>query len=306
MVAPGVPPAMSRLATLVSTLVDSLPTASGDLAATETETRTYPAPSALSVSTKNGAVSVRGEDRDDAEVTATKRATDDATLDSVEVVASGGGDEPLHLTAEYDDSLGRAAVDFDVAVPREVPVESVATKNGRIELVDATGDARLESKNGAVEVTDHDGDVEVDAKNGAVNAEGVTGDLTVAATNGRVSVEGLDGFLDAETKNGSIDARDLGGLDRAESKNGSVDVDVDAIVGDAVVTTKSGSVTVRAAPDLDADVTLSTTVGGIDAPAIGESAGGVGGSEVQGRLGDGGPLLFAESTVGSVELVRRE
>lgn len=300
--------AMSRLATLVSAFVDQVASGTGDLTATDTETRTYPAPAALSLETKNGAVSVRGEDRDDVRVTVTKRATDEATLDSVRVVASGGGegsDEPLALRAEYDDCHGRAVVDLDVTVPRDVPVASVVTKNGTIEVEGATGDADLVTKNGAVEVADHDGDVEVNAKNGAIDAADVTGDLAVAAKNGRVTVERLGGFLDTRTKNGSVEGRDVAGVDRAESKNGSIDLDVDAVRGDATVATKSGSISVRVGPALDADVMLATNMGSIDAPAIGASASGLGRVERRGTLGDGGPRLTVESEVGSIELTRR-
>ncbi len=297
--------AMSRLATLVSTFVDQVASGTGDLTATDTETLTYPAPTALSLETKNGAVSVRGQDRDDVRVTVTKRATDETTLDSVRVVVSGGGDEPLALRAEYDDRRGRAVVDLDVTVPRDVPVASVVTKNGTIEVKGATGDADLVTKNGAVEVADHDGDVEVNAKNGAIDAADVTGDLAVAAKNGRVTVERLGGVLDTRTKNGSVEGRDVAGVDRAESKNGSIDLDVDAVRGDATVATKSGSISLRAGPALDADVTLATSMGSIDAPAIGASASGLGRVERHGTLGDGGPRLTVESEVGSIELTRQ-
>lgn len=294
---------MSRLATLVSTLVDGL--TDGDLTATETETRTYPAPAALALQTRNGGIVVRGEDRDDVAVMITKRATDEATLDGVRVVESGGGDEPLALRAEHDDNRGRAVVDLEVAVPHDVPLASAATKNGGVEVEATTGDAELTTKNGGVEVTGHGGDLDVTTKNGSVAAADVAGDLAVATKNGRVSVDGLGGFLDARTKNGSVDGRSVTGLDRAESKNGSVDLDVDALRGDATVATKAGSVSLAVGPDLDADVTLATNLGSIDAPAVGVSAAGLGKLERRGTLGDGGPLLTVESRMGSVELTRR-
>ena len=58
-------------------------------------------------------------------------------------------------------------------------------------------------------------------------------------------------------------------------------------------------------PAFDADISLATDIGSIDAPAIGESAGGLGSVEVAGTLGDGGPRLTVESDVGSIELTRR-
>jgi DUF4097 and DUF4098 domain-containing protein YvlB len=296
---------VSRLATIVSAFVDQVSSGVGDLTAVDTETLTHSAPAALAVETRNGEISVRGEDRDDVRATVTKRATDDATLDSVRVVASGGGDDPLALRVEHDDSRGLAVVDVEVAVPRDVPLASAATKNGRVEVEATTGDADLVTKNGGIEIADHDGSVEVTAKNGSVEARDVTGDLAVAAKNGGVAVHGLGGSLDARTKNGSVEGR-VSGLDRAESKSGSIDLDVAALRGDATVATKAGSIDLRVGPDLDADVTLATSTGSIDASAIGASASGLGSVERHGTLGDGGPRLTVESAVGSIEFRRSE
>lgn len=251
----------------VRTAIDSIVSTGldGSYSATETETRHFDTPSSLAVETTNGGVTVRGEDRDDVEVLITKRATDEQVLQRADVAASGGDGEPLSLRTEYDGPPGDVAVGFDIALPTDVPVASVRTKNGSVELYDATGDAELATENGAV------------------------------------TAERVDGYLDLRTKNGEITAREVTGVDRAESVNGSIELAFADLRTGASVGTKSGSVTVLAARSLDADVTLSTAMGSIDAPVLGESSSGLGKLLVSGTVGAGGHSLDVRTTLGSVE-----
>lgn len=258
---------MSQLTNLIQTAVETIVNASLDASysVTETETRTFPDPSSVSVETTNGSVTVRGEDRDDVEVVVTKRATDEDALRRTRVVASGGDGDPLTLRTDYDGSSNGTAVEFDVAVPTDVPVDRVETKNGSVELRDATGDAQLETVNGGI------------------------------------TAERIDGYLDLRTKNGEITVRECTGVDRAESTNGGIELEVDDVRTDASVETKSGSVTVLAGPEFDADVRLSTSLGDIDAPALGQSSSGLGKLTVTGTLGEGGHRLRVRTKLGSVE-----
>lgn len=263
---------MNQITSLIRTAVESIVDAALDesYSVTDTETRRFPAPTALTVETTNGAVTVRGEDRDDVEVVVTKRATDERALREASAAASGGEDEPLSLRAEYDGSPSDVAVEFDVAVPTDVPVEAVETKNGSVELLDATGDARLETVNGSI------------------------------------TAERVDGYLGLRTRNGGITVREAAGVDRAESTNGGIELGLDDLRTDASVETRTGSVTILAGPRLDADVTLSTSLGSIDAPAFDRgSSSGVGTTTVTGTLGDGDHRLDVETNLGSVEFRER-
>lgn len=263
---------MSKFAELIQAAIESLTTTAidGSYSATETETRNYPRPAALSVETTNGNVTVSGEAREDVEVVVTKRGTDEEALQRARAVASGGDDEPLTLRAEFDGSASNVAADFEVRLPADVPVESIQTKNGSVELLDATGDARLETLNGSV------------------------------------TAERVDGYLDLRTKNGGITAREVTGVDHAESANGGIELELDDLRTDASVETKSGSVTIRAGHGLDADVTLTTSLGSIDAPLLGGSSSGLGTLEVAGTVGEGGHQLRVGTKLGSIEFRERE
>lgn len=262
---------MRRLGDLVTTFVALVTTAATDATYEhgETGTRTYPEPPALVVENRNGAVAVSGEDRADVALTITTKARSRAALDGVRVVVTGGEDVPLVVETESGSGLDDGVVvDLEIALPTGVPVERVETENGVVEVTDVVGDARLETQNGTV------------------------------------TAERVDGYLDLRTGNGTVTARDVAGIDRVETGNGGIDVELDAIRQDVTASTRAGTVTVRAGPDLDADVVLSTRVGEVDAPAIGRSGGGVLPSELTGTLGDGGHRLRVESQVGAVELLR--
>lgn len=265
---------MAKLARWLDSVIDRAVEGAHGASVTETESRTLPTPSILAVEAVNGDVTVSGADRGDVRVTITKRGPSEAALEAASVTATGGdGDEPLELVVEHESGLrpsSGVAVDLDVAVPDDVRIARVTTKNGRIELEDAaaTDDARLETKNG------------------------------------RVTAVNVDGRLSLRSTNGTVEARDVTAIDRATTSNGTVDVDLGTIRGETVVEATNGSVDVRVGPAAAADVTISTNVGSIDAPAIGERTVGIGVNRVDGTLGVGGPPLRIETKVGSITLTR--
>jgi hypothetical protein len=259
---------MSRLATLIGEFVEAVTSATvgGEYAVTETETRRFDVAPALAVSATNGSIEVRGEDRADLTVEVTWRARDQAALESAHLLAEGGTDEPLSLTVEHENDASDVTVELQVRIPAETAVDTLETVNGSITLEDAIGEPALSTKNGSI---------------------------TVAR---------VEGPLELTALNGSITVRESSSIRSVETKNGAIDVDVVDLPEDATVRTATGRIELGLAPSLDADLVCQTNVGSIEAPVLNRSSSGIGTTTVAGTIGGGGPELFVETNVGSIEV----
>jgi len=130
----------------------------------------------------------------------------------------------------------------------------------------------------------------------------------VATTNGDLQVRNVGGPVEMETTNGEITASGLDSVGDVSSTNGGIDVTVPAIADDVVIESVNGDIDVGVGPDLDADVSAETTVGGltVDGDLGLASDDDITGGSVSGTLGDGGPELSIESTNGEITLTRAE
>lgn len=256
---------MPRFGMLVDQFVDYVTASSGgEYHVMDTDSKRFAAPPSVVVDNANGDVAVRGEERDDLRLAITWHGTDLDALETARVAAYGGDDEPLRVTVEHDDAPHEVAVDLEFAVPRSTRVDRLETKNGDVRLTEAAGDARLATENGSI------------------TAEHVDGRLDLRATNGRISVA------------------DCPGIERVETKTGAIELRLDELRLDATVSTATGQVTLELDPAMDADLRCETKVGTIDAPLLERSLSGIGTASLVEPLGDGGPELAVEASVGSV------
>lgn len=187
----------------------------------------------LELATDNGAVEVRGADRDDVDVRVIlqERREGDGEY-SIDV----DGDR-LVLDGECDSGwFGNCSVGFVVTVPTGFEVDAT-TENGRIVLSDLAGDVRVRSDNGAIDADGLDAAV-VDARtdNGRIRlgfGAAPTG-VTVDTDNGAIVVRVPDTdhayAVDADSDNGAIDVdvRVDSSAERfivARSDNGSIEID---------------------------------------------------------------------------------
>ncbi|MCT9095519.1 DUF4097 family beta strand repeat-containing protein [Haloarchaeobius sp. HME9146] len=183
----------------------------------------------LTVESVNGDATLRLTDADTVTVTATKRTRADPDhLDRLRVTCEVT-DGTLRVVVEPEDREAvrnvRAKADLDIAIPADVAVDHVEVVNGSVTLDSVSGDTHAEVANGSIDAID------------------------------------VDGFVSLHAANGSVEARGCTGIDAAETANGSVDVEVRSLRRNAEVSSPNGSLTIRLAAGLDADVLAETLVG---------------------------------------------
>ncbi len=259
--------------------------------AEETITLDPPEGRHMAIHNANGKTRVIGEDRDDIEIFAEKRAraetveAADALLDEIEVSAEeiADGLEVEVLAPSRWKRHGSA--NLVVRVPRDIEVGVVAA-NGRVCLEGLRSAVHARSSNGAVTISDVVGDVEVFTSNAKVSCSCTCGRLKARSSNSKIHLEEHSGSVDASTSNGVIHV--------VLSRVGSQGV---------VLATSNGRIILELPDDVDGDVDVRVDNGvirnglEIDQAPADERIG-----RLRGRLGRGGVPIKLRTSNGTVSL----
>lgn len=187
--------------------------------------------SAIDVESENGSVKVRGSDEaQSVSVSAEIRAKTVERLEATKIIASRNGEGALVLRVEWPENKreGSEGVSFDVTLPDAHGV-TINTGNGRIELENLSGDARLDTSNGRIMVGDHDGPVFANTSNGRIEVDDIDGPVRLRTSNGRVIASDVNGVVDIVTSNGSIEIEledGVQGPSSAKTSNGSITLSI--------------------------------------------------------------------------------
>lgn len=141
--------------------------------------------------------------------------------------------------------------------------------------------------------------------NGSVNITGLVYDVLAASTNGNVVIREASGKLDLSTTNGSVKASDVEGEIQARSTNGSIRLEIYSVTDEIKARTTNGGISLSIeSSNVNADVEARTTNGRIhvDFPVTIEG-GWSSKRSLEGRIGDGGPLISLKTTNGSVKIL---
>ena len=141
--------------------------------------------------------------------------------------------------------------------------------------------------------------------NGSVHIYGPVGDVKASSTNGNVNIREASGRLTLTTTNGSVKALDIEGEIHARSTNGSIHLEIDSVTDEITASSTNGGISLNiGSRNVDADLEARTTNGSVyvDFPVT------IQGSlstkrRIEGRIGDGGPLISLKTTNGSIKIL---
>lgn len=253
----------------------------GDLqrARTETHTLVLKPGGELRVRTFNGAIRVTPWDKAEVEVVAEIREEE---ARPVKVVAEAKEGQ-VSLRAEKQEEGNRSwnffgmqggGATFTLRVPREVAatlestngaislrglkgVADVRTSNGKVELLEHTGQAVVRTSNASVRAETVQGALEVTTSNGSITASDIQGRAGLRTSNAKVSALRIQGPVTVDTSNGSIRAEALTDDLVAETSNSRVELD--DVRGKVDVSTSNGSITARSLDGMGRGITLRTS-----------------------------------------------
>jgi hypothetical protein len=221
----------------------------------------------LTVTGEVGSIEVTAWDRSYMDVTAriqeTRGLFGGTDIESVEIVVDTSGD--ITIWALPDD-MRNVSVSYEIALPSGVVVERVRTETGSVVL------------------------------------KGVAVEGTIQTTTGSISLESVRGLPDLQTETGSITT--TGPVRSARTNTGSIDVEFATIpaLSRIPLSADTGSITLRLARGLDANIEAATSTGSITIDGSLGFSGSVGEDSARGTIGKGGPTLDVQTDTGSISL----
>jgi hypothetical protein len=260
-------------------------------AAETEETLRFPRPSAstITINNANGRTRLRGEDRDDIEVIASKHARAESEEAArrmirdirVNAFESGGG---LEIEVEIPSRWNRhGTANLDIVLPRDV-APSVTSANGKISLRSMNAPVHARSSNGGVSIQDVVGDIEVYASNAK---------CCFARTRGRIR---------ARSSNGKIELTDHAGAVDASTSNGVIKASVEELGDGILLATSNGRIVLELPEEVDAEVDIRVENGVIRTARELSTQTRESNGRVRGTLGKGGTPIKLRTSNGTISL----
>jgi len=265
----------------------------------------------VSVEGFNGAIEITGWEQNSVEVNGTKYSSTKGGLDAIKVdVSATPGSVRIRCSKASDLTWHNMGVRISLRVPHKVLLDPVSTSNGKIQVEDVEGTARLHTSNGAIRLGRIKGDIEARTSNGTIEAMDMDGDVRFHTSNGSIRAEATHGPMEATTSNGGINVRmrDSAGTRpmRLESSNGHIEATIEGgAVPEVRATTSNSSILLRLPASANAQVRASTSHSSIttdfDELSVDRRKRH---SEVEGTLGRGGPMLDLRSSNGAIKILK--
>jgi DUF4097 and DUF4098 domain-containing protein YvlB len=265
----------------------------------------------VSVETFNGSIELRGWEQNSVEVSGTKSASSKGALDALKIDVTDTPGSVRIRAVRPPDFYRNVGVRFYIRVPHKALLDLISTSNGKIQVEDLEGRARLHTSNGGVRLTRVKGEVEARTSNGTIEAEDIDGNVSLHTSNGAIRAETRHGSFEATTSNGSITARlndpAAAWPVRAETSNGHIDLTLDAKeLPEVRASTNNSSILLRLPAAASARVRAETSHSSITSDFDGLRSGDDRRrhSELHGTIGSGGPLIDLSSSNGSIKILK--
>jgi|SRR5579871_2637442 len=260
----------------------------------------------VSVESFNGSIEVVGWDQTSVEINGTKTASSREALGELKVDIHSSPDA-VQIRASQPDGFFRGGVRLSIRIPHKALLDMVSSSNGRLDVEDVDGNARLRTSNGGVRVLRYRGELRAETSNGPIDLEQTDGRMDVRTSNGAVRAEVTGGSLEAVTSNGSITARLTNPAAdrpvRVTSSNGHIDLSVDGgRLPEVRATTSNSSILLRLPASADAEVRAHTSHSPITSAFSSLHPSSTRRSDLEGSIGRSGPLVELRTSNGAIRI----
>jgi hypothetical protein len=200
-------------------------------------------------------------------------------------------------------------VSFTIKVPRKTRIERAETSNASLHIESIDAPARVHTSNGSIKIYAVSGELEATTSNASIEAEKLSGSAVLRTSNGRIHGEAIRGSIEARTSNSSIDLA----VTEADpvrpiilnSSNGSITLSLSTWKANEIrANTSNSSINLRLPDSLDARIHASTSNGSIDTDYE-VTTSHFSKTLLEGKIGNGGPLLDLQTSNGSVRIKKR-
>jgi len=257
---------------------------------------TYSLESAGKVYLENisGDITVSSWDKNEIEITATKRGRRERDLDDATVhIRQIDGNIRIITRHDREFSLfqpSSVSVYYEIIVPAKASVK-VKSISGDVKVRKIGGFLNVETVSGEIEVRVAENDVQCKSISGDIDLEYVNGDAELESISGEISIQEIEGSVEAGTVSGDIELEAFSYAEEIEVSSTSGDIELrgelspggiyrlDSFSGDTEVVVPSGS---------DFEFSAKTFSGSIECDFELKMSGKLDPKKVRGTVGKGG------------------
>jgi len=231
----------------------------------------------------------------------------DAAEVSARVITTGYAISQDDVRIERDVQTGNH-IEISVRVPSTHWSWGVNNRSVRVELtVPRNSDLNIHSSDGHIHCAGVNGEIHIESGDGSIEVSDLRGSMLLHTSDGHIEGSSMDGSLDASTNDGHVRVRGRFDALRLETGDGSVTAEIlpgSKMTSNWSVRTSDGSVTLRLADSLAADIEAHTGDGSISSQLPLMVSGILGRKDLRGKLAGGGPTLQIRTGDGSIHLER--
>ena len=263
----------------------------------------------IEIRTSGGAIVAEGHSNDKVRVYMIVRrgnrtlSPSDFDLDDFEIDISQDGNTITASAERKNSGIGgwfssgsNVSISFVVHAPTNSTVNG-RTSGGSVTARNFTNDVSLRTSGGSVTAESIRGNADLRTSGGSITLSDVQGNVNGRTSGGSIRVEGLTGPADLRTSGGNIRLENVSGGITARTSGGSIRAHLTEFTEDLDLRTSGGSITVDMPETDNFEMDLSGNRVNIELRNF------TGSSErdrVEGTIGNGGPMLAARTSGGSV------
>ncbi|OGG06695.1 MAG: hypothetical protein A3F83_07525 [Candidatus Glassbacteria bacterium RIFCSPLOWO2_12_FULL_58_11] len=177
------------------------------------------------------------------------------------------------------------------------------TSGGSIDCNNVTGQVTLKTSGGGIRLYEVNGPFDARTSGGTIMAGGLNGEGSLSTSGGGIRVKSGNGRLTVKTSGGSITVNGMQGSLNAYTSGGSIEAELTSQPsGDCELKTSGGGIRFSLPRASNARIDANTSGGSVSTDLPVTVEGEVGRNSLEGRLGQGGPLLTLKTSGGNIRI----
>lgn len=295
------------LALLTFSMTDLLARQNGDPYRTETfQTSASPE---VQVSTSGGSVTLHGHNSNEVRVYMYARRSgsylmpSDTDLENFEITIEQRGNGVIAAARRkgngplsFFNRNNNISISFEVYLPEGSAADG-RTSGGSVSADNLSNTLSLRTSGGSVNAANISGNAELRTSGGSINLENVNGTLSAGTSGGSIRASNLSGVAELSTSGGSIRLDDIAARISARTSGGSIRASFTEFTDDIELRTSGGNINI----DLPQNNNFGLELRGSRVNMqLRNFTGEVERNYIEGIIGEGGPLLSARTSGGSV------
>lgn len=263
----------------------------------------------VDIRTSGGSIIAEGHSENDVQVYMIVRrgnrtlSPSDFDLDDFEIDISQDGNRITASAERKNSGIGgwfssgsNVSISFIVQAPSTSLIDG-RTSGGSVTASNFTNNVSLRTSGGSVTAESIRGNADLRTSGGSINLRDVHGTINGRTSGGSIRVDGLTGPADLRTSGGSIRLENVSGAISARTSGGSIRAHITEFRDDLDLRTSGGSITVDMPETDNFEMDLSGNRVNVE---LRNFTGSSERNRVNGTIGNGGPMLAARTSGGSV------